>query len=111
MAWWIGAPTGDAVGAGGCAAGRLGGERARGNDDVRPLGAEATLRRDALRCLGDEATPIEEGREEGLRVAIEAFCEALAIALDDARRAWLATASAAALDARLADLRATRAWR
>ena len=53
---------------------------------------------------------IEKGREEGLRVAVTAFCEAAGIALDDARRAWIDGANAAQLDARLADLRATRAW-
>jgi hypothetical protein len=52
----------------------------------------------------------EEGREEGLRIAVTAFCEAAGIALDDARRAWIDGANAAQLDARLADLRATRAW-
>jgi flagellar biosynthesis/type III secretory pathway protein FliH len=52
----------------------------------------------------------EEGREEGLRIAVTAFCEAAGIALDDARRAWIDGANAAQLDARLADLRATRGW-
>ena len=52
----------------------------------------------------------EAGREEGLRIAVTAFCEAAGIALDDARRAWIDGANAAQLDARLGDLRATRAW-
>ncbi len=57
----------------------------------------------------------EEGREEGikrgLRLAVEAICDALNIPLDADRGAWLSTASAAALEARLAELRAQRAWR
>jgi len=53
---------------------------------------------------------IEKGREEGLRIAVTAFCEAAGIALDDARRTWIDGANAAQLDARLSDLRATRAW-
>ncbi len=44
----------------------------------------------------------QEGRVEGLRIAIEAYCEAVGIALDDARHAWLAEASADDLEARLA---------
>ncbi|MFO0647397.1 MAG: hypothetical protein U0326_14250 [Polyangiales bacterium] len=52
-----------------------------------------------------------EGRVEGLRIAIEAYCEDVGIALDDARRAWLAGVSADELDARLTSLRATRDWR
>ena len=42
--------------------------------------------------------------------AVTAFCEAAGIALDDARRTWIDGANAAQLDARLGDLRATRAW-
>ncbi len=53
---------------------------------------------------------IEKGREEGLRIAVVAYCEAAGIALDDERRASLDNANAAELDARLAALRATRAW-
>ncbi|MFO0653131.1 MAG: hypothetical protein U0326_43330, partial [Polyangiales bacterium] len=53
---------------------------------------------------------IEKGREEGLRIAVVAFCEAAGITLDDDRRAWIDAANVASLDARLAALRATRAW-
>ncbi len=53
---------------------------------------------------------IEKGREEGLRIAVVAFCEAAEIALNDDRRVWIERANAAELDARLAALRATRAW-
>ena len=53
----------------------------------------------------------EEGREEGLRIAVTAFCEAAAIALDEERNAWIERANAAQLDERLASLRASRAWR
>ncbi len=53
---------------------------------------------------------IEKGREEGLRIAVAAFCEAAGIALDDDRRVWIERANAAELDARLAALRAARAW-
>ena len=53
---------------------------------------------------------IEEGIEKGLRIAVAAFCEAAGIALDDDRRAWIDGANSAQLDARLATLRATRAW-
>ncbi|MFO0647392.1 MAG: hypothetical protein U0326_14225 [Polyangiales bacterium] len=52
-----------------------------------------------------------EGRVEGLRIAIEAYCEAVGIALDGARRAWIAEAPADELEARLTSLRATRDWR
>ena len=52
-----------------------------------------------------------EGRAAGLRTAIEVYCEALGIALDETQRAWIASANAEELDERLASLRASRAWR
>lgn len=53
----------------------------------------------------------DEGRASGLRTAIEVYCEAAGIALDETQRAWIASANADELDERLASLRAARAWR
>jgi hypothetical protein len=53
---------------------------------------------------------LTRGRAEGLRTAVVVLCEAYGVALDDTRARWLADASADALDAALAKLRATRAW-
>lgn len=51
-----------------------------------------------------------EGRQEGIRTAIEALCEVLAIELSPKRHAALAAMDEAALDALLAHLRQHRAW-
>jgi Uma2 family endonuclease len=52
----------------------------------------------------------EEGREAGLRTAVTTACELLAITLDEAQQAWIATANGEALTARLETLRTTRRW-
>lgn len=57
-----------------------------------------------------EARGKAEGKAEGLRVAIETACDVLGIALDDARRAHLATMDADALDGLLVALRRDRTW-
>jgi hypothetical protein len=53
---------------------------------------------------------LADGRTEGLRTAVSAACELLAIELTDARLAWIAGADATALDARLTVLRTKRRW-
>ncbi len=75
----------------------------------------ARWREDQLRLYHVELAAREErgrgeGRQEGIRTAIEALCEVLAIELSPERHAALAAMDEAALDALLAHLRQHRAW-
>lgn len=53
----------------------------------------------------------QQGREEGLRIGIEAVCSALGIELTEERRQELGSLDAARLTELLAHLRETKAWR
>jgi predicted transposase/invertase (TIGR01784 family) len=61
-------------------------------------------------AIQDEREALSQARKEGLRLGIEALCEALGIELTAERRAHLDALDAAGHDALLARLRAERRW-